>query len=192
MTDDSLWDLGTKPALPTFTLPIPLHPLVNPPQAEAGPSQSTSLGTAVTDGVADLSLADSDAAASAMPPYARLLSASDVSTLLTRALLQALSSDSSSSISFPIPASQLYSGYILPNRPAYIPALQRDDVVIGKSDWKKLGKWMKEASKDGLIKTKESKGEMMVQGSVFRIQFVSVLNAALMPGTPASYRTRAS
>jgi len=82
---------------------------------------------------------------------------------LTLALLQALSSDAVASLSFPIPASQLYSGHILPNRPAFIPKHQRDDVVIGKSEWKKLGKWMKEASKDGLLKIKEVKGEAVIQ-----------------------------
>jgi translation initiation factor 2D len=35
-------------------------------------------------------------------------------------------------------------------------------VVIGKSEWKKLSKWMKEASKEGLVKIKETKGEVIV------------------------------
>lgn len=35
-------------------------------------------------------------------------------------------------------------------------------MVIGKSEWKKLAKWMKEVSKDGLVKIKESKGEVTV------------------------------
>jgi len=91
------------------------------------------------------------------------LSPTEISTLLNLALLQALSSDAIASLSFPVPASQLYSGHILPNRPAYIPRHQRENVVIAKSEWKKLGKWMKEASKDGLIKIKEVKGEAMVQ-----------------------------
>jgi translation initiation factor 2D len=52
----------------------------------------------------------------------------------------------------------------LPSRPAYIPKEQRDDVVIGKSEWKKLAKWMKEAGKDGLLKVKETKGELVIQG----------------------------
>lgn len=36
-------------------------------------------------------------------------------------------------------------------------------MVIAKSEWKKLAKWMKEASKEGLIKIKDSKGEITVQ-----------------------------
>jgi translation initiation factor 2D len=60
-------------------------------------------------------------------------------------------------------AAQLYSGHILPNRPVYIPRERREDVVIAKSEWKKLAKWMKESAKDGLVKIKESKGEVVVQ-----------------------------
>jgi translation initiation factor 2D len=90
------------------------------------------------------------------------LSPSEVSTLLDLALVQAISEFDTSAL--PMPASLLYSSYVLPNRPSYIPKAQREDVVIAKSEWKKLAKWMKEASKDGIIKTKESKGEVTVTG----------------------------
>lgn len=88
------------------------------------------------------------------------LTASEVSTLLTAALMQTLSSLSPSQL--PLPSSQLYSAHILPNRPAYIPHERRDDVVIARSEWKKLAKWMKELNKEGLLKTKEAKGEVVV------------------------------
>ena len=39
-------------------------------------------------------------------------------------------------------------------------------MVIGKSEWKKLAKWMKELGKDGVLKIKESKGEVTVTSSV--------------------------
>lgn len=90
------------------------------------------------------------------------LTPAEVSTLLSVALYHALSSLSSSD--FPMPASTLYSAHILPHRPAYIPKEKRDTVVIAKSEWKKLAKWMKEASKDKLLTTKESKGEVTVTG----------------------------
>lgn len=61
-----------------------------------------------------------------------------------------------------MPASTLYSAHILPNRPAYIPKDQREDVVVGKSEWKKVSKWFKEVGKEGIVKVKESKGEVMV------------------------------
>ena len=96
------------------------------------------------------------------PTAAANLSTSDVSTLLSLALLQVLSSEEQ--LSFPMPASLLYSAHVLPNRPAYIAKDQREEVVIARSTWKKLSKWMKEAGKDGLLKVKEVKGEVVVQG----------------------------
>jgi translation initiation factor 2D len=90
------------------------------------------------------------------------LSPSEIDTLLTVSLHHVLSTLQPSS--FPMPASLLYSAHVLPCRPAYIPISQRDDVVIGKSEWKKLSKWMKEASKEGLLKIKETKGEVIVTG----------------------------
>ncbi len=38
--------------------------------------------------------------------------------------------------------------------------------MVCKSEWKKLAKWMKEVSKEGLMKIKETKGEVTVQGCV--------------------------
>lgn len=141
----SLWESGSKLVLPTFTLPQPVHPLVAAP--EAGPSRPRTPD--LSEKVAQVSISDKPS-----------LSSSDISTLLNVALLQVLAIDPPT---FPIPASQLYSSYILPNRPAYIPKDQREDVVIAKSEWKKLAKWMKEVNKDGVIKIKESKGEITVQ-----------------------------
>jgi translation initiation factor 2D len=92
------------------------------------------------------------------------LSPSEISTLLSLAFYQSLTDFPITSL--PIPASLLYSAHVLPNRPAFIPKSQRDDVVIAKSEWKKLGKWMKEVGKEGLIKVKETKGEVIVTGYV--------------------------
>lgn len=112
----------------------------------------------------DLSLEDTKSQSTSSPPNAAVhaLSPSEISTLLSLSLVQALSDIDVSSL--PMPASTLYSAHVLPCRPAYIPKQQRDEVVIGKSEWKKLAKWMKEVSKDGLIKTKESKGEVTITG----------------------------
>ena len=136
-------------------MPQPLHPLAPPPRAEAGPSRPRTPVTDTTERLDNLSVEARDTKSGAA------LSASDISTLLSLALLQVLSSEPLPS--FPVTSSQLYSAHVLPSRPAYIPKHQRDDVVIAKSEWKKLAKWMKEASKDGLLKTKESKGEVTVQ-----------------------------
>ncbi|GMK53938.1 hypothetical protein CspeluHIS016_0105240 [Cutaneotrichosporon spelunceum] len=151
ITDDHLWDMGSKPALASFPLPKPREPLVTPPQAESTDAD------AAKEGVAALSLDDGE---EPTVEESEPLTASEVSTLLTAAFLQTLSTLSAATL--PLPASQLYSSHILPNRPAYIPAARRDDVVIGRSEWKKLTKWMKEVAKDGIIKTKETKGEVVV------------------------------
>ncbi|ORY26308.1 hypothetical protein BCR39DRAFT_541242 [Naematelia encephala] len=146
---DHLWEMAPA-SLRTFPRPGLLDPIV-PPQAEspeAGPSRPPTPVPAIEQ----LDVFD-------RPDP---LSPSETSTILRLALLQTLSSFSPSY--FPMPASLFYSSCILPNRPAYIPNEQRDDAVIGKSEWKKLAKWMKEASKEGLIKIKESKSEIIVQG----------------------------
>lgn len=165
----SLWELGSKPDLTPFIAPSPAKPLVNPPipQAEAGPSRPSSPPSSINAGINDLQLDDdaesrregTDASAETR------LTPAEISTLLNLALLQSLSTTLEPA-SFPMPASTLYSAHILPNRPAYVPKNQREDVVIAKSEWKKLVKWMKEAGKDGLVKVKESKGEAVVQGLV--------------------------
>lgn len=139
-------------------MPSPRSPLVPPPDSEKPKLAATPVEPVeeVADGVAGLSVAADEASVDKGEP----LTAAEVSTLLTAALLQTLNSPPA----FPIPSSQLYSGHILPNRPAYIPAARRDDVVISRSEWKKLAKWMKELGKEGLIKVKETKGEVVVTG----------------------------
>jgi translation initiation factor 2D len=161
----SLWELGTKPVLDNFPLPAPYPALGGPPPASKASSSVAqiesrveALSVSAASEASATQLASSDVpAAPASPP----LSASEVSTLLSAALMQVLSI---APPSFPIPASQLYSGYILQSRPAYIPLEKRDDVVIARSEWKKLAKWMKELGKDGVVKTKETKGEVVITG----------------------------
>ncbi|RSH89032.1 hypothetical protein EHS25_002694 [Saitozyma podzolica] len=169
ISGDHLWEMGSKPAMPTFPLPAPRTPLAPPPEGQPGPSQSraTSLSTdQASEGIKNMSLTDNDGPPVPSTPSqsadAPPLSPSEINTLLTVSLHHVLSTLQPSS--FPMPASLLYSAHVLPCRPAYIPISQRDDVVIGKSEWKKLSKWMKEASKEGLLKIKETKGEVIVTG----------------------------
>ncbi len=157
MIEHSLWEMGSKPILPTFPLP-PQNPLAPPPSPEAGPSRPVSPAENLTDGDQNLDLADNEPNGQSSTP----LEPSDISTLLSVALLQALATLQNTS--FPMPASLLYSAHVLTNRPAYIPKDTREDVAIAKSEWKKLAKWMKEVAKDGLLKIKETKGEVVVQG----------------------------
>jgi translation initiation factor 2D len=165
MLMSSLWESSSKPKLQAFQSPLPISPISpNPNQTavtDAGPSRprSNSISAGTTEereeGLVP-SLEDLDISEPQIPK--QQLSSSEISTLLTLSLLQSLQSPPS----LPIPASLLYSAHILPNRPSYIPVGNRDEVVISKSDWKKLGKWMKEVSKDGLIKIKETKGEVIL------------------------------
>ncbi|XAO21936.1 hypothetical protein I312_100693 [Cryptococcus bacillisporus CA1280] len=154
IVDDHLWDLGSKPTLSTFTLPPPQNPLAAPPEGFEPMPKSSS-----PPAIQQLSISAEDGSKASIP-VSTSLSASEISSLLSLSLLQALSGLQPSA--FPMSASLLYSSHILPSRPAYIPKAERDEVVIGKSDWKKLAKWMKEASKDGIVKIKESKGEVTV------------------------------
>jgi translation initiation factor 2D len=196
----SLWESSSKPKLQAFQPPQPVSPLSpNPNQVlgtEAGPSRprsnSVSAGTTEEreEGLVP-SLEDLDISEPQIPK--QNLSSSEISTLLTLSLLQSLQSPPS----LPIPASLLYSAHILPNRPSYIPVGNRDEVVIAKSEWKKLGKWMKEVSKDGLIKIKETKGEVIVISYVslscsIRDEFKSNTDYKDRRQTPLNRKSRSS
>ncbi|WVQ77838.1 hypothetical protein IAR50_007533 [Cryptococcus sp. DSM 104548] len=150
--EDHLWELGSKSAPPTFILPAPEVPLASDPRGQR--KEDVPL-------VEDLSISEDATEASSEPAISSAtLTPDEISSLLSLSLLQALSTLQPSS--FPMPASLLYSSHILPSRPAYIPKDKRDEVVIAKSEWKKLAKWMKEINKEGIVKTKESKGEVTV------------------------------
>lgn len=159
----SLWEMGSKIPTPLFQLQPPANPLV---ALLSDPGSSSSNTTSLSSQLQSASITPQSQSTPSNfngDPASvgrELLTPEEVSTLLNLALYQALST--SPPTSFPIPASTLYSGYILPNRPAYIPQDQREDVVIGKSDWKKLGKWMKELGKEGVLKIKENKGDVTV------------------------------
>lgn len=134
--------------MPVIDVPIPSSAIRPLPAKLANQAQGP------VEEIAKLDIAEPSPAAET-PGDSFSFDSSDVSTLLSLALLQGLASLTASA--FPMPASLLYSAHVLPNRPAYIPAAKREEVVIAKSSWKKLSKWMKEAAKDGLIKIKEAK-----------------------------------
>lgn len=156
----SLWEMGNEVDLPSIPYPRPRIPLIQssspahqPPTSELENGHTS--GTAATgtsgleDSASNFSLKDGDQAAGS-------LSVSEIDEYLNAALHQALATIGSSGT--PISASSLYSGYVLPSRPSSIPAQLREEVVIGKSSWKKLAKWMKLIEKEGLIKAKEGRG----------------------------------
>ncbi|ODN72795.1 hypothetical protein L202_08231 [Cryptococcus amylolentus CBS 6039] len=150
--EDHLWELGSKSTPPTFTFPAPKVPLASAPGGKAKDDLPP---------IENLSVSGDATGESSEPTICSApLTPDEISSLLSLSLLQALSSLQPSS--FPMPASLLYSSHILPSRPSYIPKDKRDEVVIAKSEWKKLAKWMKEINKEGIVKIKESKGEVTV------------------------------
>jgi len=81
----------------------------------------------------------------------------EVDSIIRLALVHAIATTLSKlpSSSFPILGTNLYAVHILPSRPSTSPP----DADIKHSSYKKLAKFLKSAEKDGLIKTKDVKGE---------------------------------
>ncbi|KAG1774733.1 hypothetical protein EV702DRAFT_1280422 [Suillus placidus] len=94
------------------------------------------------------------------------LTKEDVSSILHDALLQAMKTTLSSSQTspLPMPASNFYSTYILPSRPAQSPSHPSvsTPIDIKHSSHKSLAYFFKSAEKHGLLKLKEIKSELMV------------------------------
>jgi hypothetical protein len=86
----------------------------------------------------------------------------DVDDILRQALLQAIKAQLSTmpQSSFPIPASTFYSTYILPSRPSSSPS----SADIKKSSYKKLAKFLQVFEKQGILRLKDSKGDVVVTG----------------------------
>jgi translation initiation factor 2D len=156
----SLWEMGNEVDLPSIPYPRPRVPLIQSSNPAHQPTTSESQngeapGTSAT-GTSELEHSTSNLSLKDGAQNTGSLSVSEIDAYLSAALYQALATIGSSGT--PISASSLYSGHVLPSRPASIPAHLRDDVVIGKSSWKKLAKWMKLIEKEGLIKAKEGRG----------------------------------
>ncbi|KAG1728976.1 uncharacterized protein EDB91DRAFT_1160397 [Suillus paluster] len=101
------------------------------------------------------------------PAPATELGKEDISSILHDALLQAIKTSLSSSTqtsSLPMSASTFYSTYILPSRPAQSPSQPTisTPIDIKHSSHKSLAYFLKSAEKQGLLKLKEIKSELMV------------------------------
>lgn len=88
-------------------------------------------------------------------------------------MLQSISTTLSKlpSSAFPIAPSIFYETYILPYRPSKQLAKTDTPVDIKHSGYKSLTAFLKANAKEGLIKLKESKGEVVVTGA-YRIDKV--------------------
>ncbi|CAL1697893.1 unnamed protein product [Somion occarium] len=107
-------------------------------------------------------------ATDAARPVMTTLTPEDVSHCLRSALLQALQTTLKSlpPPSFPIPASTFWSTYILPSRPAYALGTNglsdSNQIDIKHSTHKTVKTFLKAMAKEGLLKLKESKGDVLV------------------------------
>ncbi|KAG2005858.1 eukaryotic translation initiation factor SUI1 family protein [Coprinopsis cinerea AmutBmut pab1-1] len=163
---DHLWELGSKPDVP------PGEPL----QSKEEPSESGDAPETVAqseapqgeDAPPQPNITPTDAYISYTP--------SEVTELLQISLVQAIAVllSKSSSSTFPIPATQFYTNYILPSRPAFPtyvlapaslgadasktgeerPHIDPQDINIKASSHKSLTTFLKAADKQGLITTK--------------------------------------
>lgn len=164
--------MGSEPALPVLDLPEPRIRLFPPPassntnsQPAASPIAGTNgytNGTTVTEELAGRvdAVTLTNAHSPDIPTSSTSnFSTSDIDEFLNASLIQSLLAISPSSL--PMSGSTLYSAHILPNRSAAIPKESREDVVIAKSSWKKVGKWLKVMGDGkggaGLVRIKEDK-----------------------------------
>ncbi|KZO97637.1 eukaryotic translation initiation factor SUI1 family protein [Calocera viscosa TUFC12733] len=152
---DHLWEMGSKS-----------DPPASLPQASANPDEmasqlaSTSIGNVQASDGADTPTQppakgdDDDVPAGESEDKTR---PADVDVILRTALVHAIATKLSKlpSSSFPILGTNLYAVHILPARPFNAPP----DADIKHSSYKKLARFLKAAEKDGLIKTKDVKGE---------------------------------
>lgn len=170
----SLWEMGGKEPLPYIAYASTTSPRGSASDSAKienqtiGPFPEKQSQDADTTPLSNLHISDPDhsSTSSSLTP----LSTSQIDSLLNLSLHQSLLTLLSQPTSpLPISSSTLYSSLILSNRPSSIPKSQRDEVVIGKSSWKKVGKWMKNVSDGkgglGLIRAKEGKdGSWMILG----------------------------
>jgi len=95
------------------------------------------------------------------------LNVADVSNALRAALLESISFTLSKLPpgSFPIPPSIFYETYILPYRSFQLIKAAKTPVDIKHSGFKSLTAFLKVCVKEGLVKTKETKGGTVVTGT---------------------------
>ncbi|KAI0632800.1 eukaryotic translation initiation factor SUI1 family protein [Trametes polyzona] len=96
------------------------------------------------------------------------LTPEDVSSLLRTALLQAISTTLSGlpPSSFPMSASTFWSAYVLPARPVFALSMyglaDASSIDVKHSTFKNVKTFLKASAKEGLLKLKETKSDVMV------------------------------
>ncbi|KAH9856271.1 eukaryotic translation initiation factor SUI1 family protein [Lenzites betulinus] len=180
---DALWEMGTSKKTdvpPPREIQISQEGPVNEMDDEdagAVPRPENVVYTTPSEAEPSLSSLASDAAEGQPSPgevsagpstSAAKLTPEDVASLLRSSLTQAISTTLSGlpPSSFPIPASTFWSAYVLPARPAYALDVyglpDANSIDVKHSTFKNVKTFLKASAKDGLIKLKETKSDIMV------------------------------
>lgn len=83
-----------------------------------------------------------------------------MSKILRSSLLQAIKDLPPNLL--PMPSSTFYSSHILPSRPAHLSSTSSTPIDIKHSKYKSLSHFLKSCAQEGLIKTKDQKGEVVI------------------------------
>ncbi|KAI0370925.1 eukaryotic translation initiation factor SUI1 family protein [Pilatotrama ljubarskyi] len=178
---DALWELGVSkkadvPApreLKSEATSTDSEPSDGPTEEDKAPVPPKNADVAGRDGSLNCSEPQAGQAESAEAPAQESgstakLTAEDVSSLLRSALLQAIATTLSAlpPSSFPMAASTFWSAYVLPARSAYALDMyglpDANSIDVKHSTFKNVKMFLKASAKEGLIKLKETKGDVMV------------------------------
>ncbi|KAI0320053.1 hypothetical protein OF83DRAFT_1162631 [Amylostereum chailletii] len=170
---DHLWMMGSKPDLPESTpLVAGETNVVDEPSDEDGiPGKSTSPGASPqlnidNDNVEyghSLRLDSVTSESEDAEDPEEKLTPEDISSILRSSLLQGLKTSAASlpSSALPMPASTFYSTHILPARPVWVTSAT-SPADIKHSAFKSLAAFLKQSEKQGLIRVKEARGDVVV------------------------------
>ncbi|RPD60842.1 eukaryotic translation initiation factor SUI1 family protein [Lentinus tigrinus ALCF2SS1-6] len=175
---DALWDMGpSKKADPPAPRPIQVSSETEEsaqPSGNTDTQEGTNTGENVPESVPDdggnelSTAADGAAAPEGNGASTATLTPEDVSHCLRDALLQAIGMSLADvpPSTFPISASTFWSSYVLPARPAQaLGAYGLTDasaIDVKHSTFKNVKSFLKASAKEGLLKLKETKGDVVV------------------------------
>ncbi|EIW56725.1 eukaryotic translation initiation factor SUI1 family protein [Trametes versicolor FP-101664 SS1] len=167
---DALWEMG-----PSKKTEVPAPRELKASEADVSDDEEDSPADAnatpdETAGAPSEELNDQKPAAETQPvnPSPEAGSSTNISFILRAALLQAISTTLSGlpPSSFPMTASTFWSTYVLPARPAYALGTyglaDLSAIDVKQSTFKNVKTFLKNSAKDGLIKIKETKSDVMV------------------------------
>ncbi|CAE6440089.1 unnamed protein product, partial [Rhizoctonia solani] len=162
-TGDALWALGSKQEPPEGNQPEAAAPTIG---------SVDGVTTAVEDVKLDGEIEQGEASTQAVTSE-RVPSAQEIEILLRSTTLYALARVDASAL--PLPASTFYSSHILPSRPARptLPQSNETDepidpktllshLDIKHTSHKKLAPFLKGFEKDGILKLKDVRGELLI------------------------------